>query len=206
MLPSDLESLVTCLGEAVIAAAEGKAFAMCGWSSGGWLANAVAAWLEQRGVAPLAVVFFDSRKVPADWMAPDPETEMSLMRSHIFPLPGSGAATSDPACDEELTAWVAYWTLFETWTPNHLVAKTLMLVPTDGLSSLDERDPSDDQTIDERLLLAVDEDALRGDRALTDSDEVLEVRGNHMSIMMEHAHETAGVVEHWLTQTVRGHE
>jgi thioesterase domain-containing protein/acyl carrier protein len=202
-MPCDRESLLACLAKAVLESADGKAFALCGWSSGGWLANGVAAWLERHGVSPLAVVFFDSRRVPDDWLVPDPATELSLMRSHVFPLPGSGGPISEPACDEELTAWVAYWSLFADWKPTNLAAKTLMITPTDGLSSLGDREvDADKQALDERLLRAVDDDTLGFDKTLTERDDVLEVRGNHMSIMMEFAQETAAVMERWLTENV----
>ncbi|WUC40209.1 SDR family NAD(P)-dependent oxidoreductase (plasmid) [Streptomyces sp. NBC_00557] len=62
-LPGSLQALTGLLGDAVVAAAEGEPYVLFGYSSGGLIAYATAARLEQQGAGPAGVVLVDSYQV-----------------------------------------------------------------------------------------------------------------------------------------------
>ncbi|HVZ31104.1 MAG TPA: KR domain-containing protein, partial [Polyangiaceae bacterium] len=179
-LPRDKDSLLRSLARATIAHAAGRPFALSGWSSGGWIAYDLAAHLEREGFAPAAVVLVDTRVVPASEFTVDPATALSPMREKV-PLPGGATGLIEPACDEELTAWLEYMRWFTGWTPTPLATPTLLLSPTEDWSLPDGTSIRAAEA--ERLL---------------DGHEQVVVPGNHFTMMLDLASNTAGVVQRWL--------
>jgi thioesterase domain-containing protein/acyl carrier protein len=184
LLPLSRESLLASLGRAALQCAGGRPFALCGWSSGGWIAHALATWLEENEVGPEAVVLVDAHVLSDAYLAIDPSTGLSRIR-RVLGLPGSAGNTSpDPSCDEELTAWIQYQEVFASWRPTNIAAKTLMLLPTEQMVGEDGQ----------KIPL--------NEGGLTDNDDIVQVAGDHMSMMIEHADGSARAIEGWLTKHV----
>jgi acyl transferase domain-containing protein/thioesterase domain-containing protein/acyl carrier protein len=147
-----------------------------GHSSGGWLAHGVAAQLEVAGEEPEAVLLLDT-------YAPD-----SPLLARMLPL--MLAASADPeapeatAGDPRLLAMGAYVRIFSEWEPPAIAAPTL-LVRADRPAW--EPDSEDWQA--------------RWEPPHT----LVEVEGDHFSIVTDRAESTAAVIEEVLAgQTVNG--
>jgi acyl carrier protein len=176
-LPVDRTSLIACLADGASANAGDGEFALCGWSSGGWVAHAVAAELERRGGrAPHAVVLFDTLTFTPEQLRVDPVTHRSHMRDQS-PTPGSDWIHQ--TCDEELTAWAHYFELFAGWTPERLSCPVLQLMAAEDFEAGGFRISSREQ-------------------ALSFADEYVEAAGNHLTMLLELAPNTAALMHAWL--------
>ncbi|MFF9347903.1 type I polyketide synthase [Streptomyces sp. NPDC014734] len=171
-LPATAEAVVEVLAEAVLRQADGGPFVLLGHSSGGMLAHEVAARLESRGVFPEGVVLLDIYSHDAD--------------AATGIQPGLTAGVDErsesyvPVDDARLLAMGAYFRLFGAWRPREIKTPTLLV------------------RAGERLF-----DWTRGEggdwRAYWDSAHtVLDVPGNHFTMMEEHAATTARAVTDWL--------
>jgi hypothetical protein len=89
-----------------------------------------------------------------------------------------------PTTDNELTGYGWYWDFFTDWTPAPIDTPTLFLRAMDPVPGVEhERTPSrDDWRSSWRL-----------------PHTLAEVRGNHFTVMTEHASSTAQVIDEWLT-------
>jgi thioesterase domain-containing protein len=143
-----------------------------GYSSGGWLANAVAHRLERGSEAralPRAVVLLDA--YPTVDGVP-----LGALRAAL-----GEALANDPfglVNDDRLTAMGAYLRLLTDWRPVELAVPTLLVRAS-------ERMPGVAEEIERKL------------RAEPAASEV-EVPGNHFSMMDEHVDVTAQAVQKWL--------
>ncbi|MFL6129663.1 MAG: beta-ketoacyl synthase N-terminal-like domain-containing protein [Mycobacteriales bacterium] len=169
-LPGSLAVLLRRQAELVLRCAGGPPPVLVGYSSGGWVAQAVAAQLRSLGQPPAAVVLLDAFDLQLD-NAHGVFDE--LMAANVARLEEVGVAS------EELTAMGWYLTLFEHTQ-----------LPAGGVPTL--------------LLRAAEQPSLdaTGGRAPVASAAVtatLEVPGDHVSMLTDHAESTAAAVESWVT-------
>jgi acyl transferase domain-containing protein/thioesterase domain-containing protein len=177
-LPASREVVVDTLAEWVRTDAAEAPFALLGYSSGGALAHAVAEALERQGIIPAGVMLIDAYE-------PDRDEQVDVLagvlakllaREHEF------AAVED----DGLVAMGAYVRLFADWAPNPIKARSVLLRACDSLGS----------TLGYARPLAPWQLA----------DEVVEVPGDHFSIVETHARSTAAAIETWLSNVIEGSE
>lgn len=172
-IPFATELIIEMYAEAVRTQLADTPFAVLGYSSGGWLAHAVAAHLETVGVFPTTVVLLDSfalRDNTWDHIG-GPLTTLTL-NDHAYAL-----MTAD-----QLTAMVAYFRLFEGWRPT-MITTPVLLVRAAGYVPEWQTEPMSEESI----------------RASWDfPHEVLEVSGHHFSIMHQNVTTTALAIHEWL--------
>jgi thioesterase domain-containing protein len=155
---------------ALPAAGDGQ-YVLVGYSSGGWLAHAVAAAAEQDGRAPTGVVLLDTY-LPGDTAVA--ELQADLYRELVV-KPVLTALVGE----RELTAMGRYLRLFDGWSPQQAEFPTLVVT-------------ADRFTENEDPAVA----ACRSKWPLPHSG--VAVSGTHVTMIEEHANETAGAVEKWL--------
>ncbi len=174
-LASSIDALTDVLAEATLRCAQGKPFALLGYSSGGLLAHAVGTHLEASGVQPMSVVLLDTF-IP-DAMSPQLRKAMnyeSFVRRATF------FADFD---DSEIVAMETYLQMFQVWQPQPVAAPTLVVRPTEGIQG------------------APEESITRQDwRMHWPLEHVeIEVPGDHLTMSVDHAHTTAESVRDWLS-------
>jgi acyl transferase domain-containing protein len=172
-LPASLDAAVEALALAVERHAVDAPPVLVGYSSGGWLANALAARLERDAQAPAvaAVVLLDS--YPASG-GPTVESLLAAL---------TGALTDDLlgfVNDERLAAMGAYLRLLADWQPVETAAPTLLVRASELLPGVE-----------------VDED----ERHWEHPHSEIEAPGNHLTMIEEHVEATAHAVGEWLSMT-----
>nr|WP_308103053.1 SDR family NAD(P)-dependent oxidoreductase [Streptomyces sichuanensis] len=170
LVPADVDAVLRLHARTVLECADGKPVVLLGYSSGGWIAHGVAAHLEAQGVQPAAVVMVDSfsRKVPFDHKVLN---AMAQAQSQRLDFMSSGA--------EQLTAMGRYIGLFDEWDAPSVTAPTLLVRAGEPMLR----------------------DAADGDGRAAPPEHVetvVEVPGNHYSMMEHHADTTAAAVQSWL--------
>ncbi|RDG39789.1 SDR family NAD(P)-dependent oxidoreductase [Streptomyces corynorhini] len=172
--PADFDVMVESQARAVSRCADGAAYALAGYSSGGWLANAVAARLERLGHGPSAVVLLDTYFLDSGLPLIQPAlTQGMFSREEVF-----GRI--------DHTRWTAmgtYLRLFADFTPAATRAPTLMIKATGSLPGMDT---------------SAGAPADSGERTLPFPMAVEEVPGNHFSIVEADAGSAARAVHDWL--------
>ncbi|MFD0350624.1 alpha/beta fold hydrolase [Kitasatospora aburaviensis] len=109
-LPADLDALVRLHAEDVERLAADEPFVLLGHSAGGWIAHAVATYLEKLGTAPVSVVLLDSYR-PGSAILPRIQAEIAKLLT-------GGQLPADQLLDDTcLTAMGGYARLFESWQP-----------------------------------------------------------------------------------------
>jgi thioesterase domain-containing protein len=175
-LLTEIATFVRTQAEAVERCAAGAPFALVGYSSGGWVAHAVTSHLERLGIFPAALVLLDAqrgnRMHPRSWRA--------LRRAWLTSFP------SVPRLDHELTAFTAYLDLFEHWTPAMIATPILFLSPTEPVPERDGDDPPHPS------------DGYDWRMPWEQPHDLVEVPGNHFTIVERHADTTARAVHNWL--------
>ncbi|WP_449343658.1 type I polyketide synthase [Streptomyces polygonati] len=181
-LPDSVEAVIDAQTEAVRRYAGGAPVALLGYSSGGWIAHAVAARLEELGEAPRAVVLLDTylRRETDDRLA-------SAFTEGLFARRG-GPADSDT---HSLIAMGAYFRVFDQWAPGTIATPTLFLRAAEPLPGTVGQPPAENGGDGGRRLAA----------ALADT--VREVPGDHFTMLEEHAAPTAAAVHSWLSAAER---
>ncbi|MFJ4966514.1 SDR family NAD(P)-dependent oxidoreductase [Streptomyces sp. NPDC088729] len=170
-LPENLEAAADRLAETLLRRFEGGAFALAGYSSGGWLAHEVVRRLEAAGAPPAGLVLLDTPRSTGAAMT----RGMTVITRRLldrFP--------QLPLGDEQVTAMAWYAELLDGWRPLPVTTPTL-------LAGAAEDGP---------LLDLLGEDARAGwplEHLRT------EVTGDHFSLLEEHAASTALAVERWLS-------
>ncbi|MET7641841.1 SDR family NAD(P)-dependent oxidoreductase [Streptomyces sp. NPDC005438] len=171
-LPATERALVELLARMVSEQVGDEPFALLGSSSGGVLAYAVAAHLDQLGRAPSGVVLLDTY-VPGDDSLGQFEDQLlggMFEREENF-------ARMDAA---RLSAMSWYFNLLGGWTPDKLSSPVLLVRAGQPMSGDGDLKPEDWQT------------------GWTEADDVVDVAGNHFTMMEDLAGTTAGVVDEWL--------
>ncbi|MHC5908171.1 thioesterase domain-containing protein, partial [Streptomyces sp. S6] len=155
---------------------DGAPFALAGRSSGGSLAYAVAARLEELGSPAVGVVMLDT------YLAGTPQTEymVHVMESRSL----EREAEFGRMTGLRLTAMASYFSLFETWAPAPLRTPGLLLrasVPVMPDPGHTQEVPQEWQTVWPVPLTVTD------------------VPGDHHSMIEDHGDTTATVIHDWLT-------
>ncbi len=174
-LPATGDLVVDMHADAIARELGDTPFALAGYSSGGWLAHAVAARLEARGHVPRAVVLLDT------WFPKDDIPEDQI-REQL-----QGIAVNDHAfalmTEAQVTAQGAYLELFDGWQPQAVAAPVLLVRAAERMPQREDAETA----------------APRGWSAEWDfAHDTFDALGNHQTMMNEHAVTTATAVSHWL--------
>jgi pimeloyl-ACP methyl ester carboxylesterase/aryl carrier-like protein len=171
LLPAGLEVAIEAAVRAIATHCEDRGFALVGYSSGGLFAHAVAAGLEEAGSAPVAVVMLDAS--PAD------AASVSEVLDEVIDGVLARQDTFGLMTDVRLTAMGVYLDLLADLELTELAAPTLLLRGSE--SSIGRRS-----------------DGSR--RAWGLPHDVLEVPGDHFSILEDRVGSTAAALEGWLRE------
>ncbi|WP_052809302.1 SDR family NAD(P)-dependent oxidoreductase, partial [Streptomonospora alba] len=176
-LPATVRAAAGLQASAVEEVCGGDPCVLVGRSSGGWMAHAVAEVLEQRGSRPAGLVLLDT-PLPRD-AGLIPLMGGILERDHELGLTDGARAT----------AMGGYLDLFEDWSPHKTTAPTALVRP-------------DDPVTDEHGAL-VGGALWRFDWPLP--HDALEVPGDHLTMLEDHAEATAHAVRDWVATAVGPH-
>ncbi|WP_030407161.1 type I polyketide synthase [Streptomyces albus] len=172
-LADTVGTLVEVVAEQTLRCAGGAPFAVLGYSSSGWLAQAVTTRLEERGERPAGVVLLDT-------YLPD-SMPLSLRQAMNYEV-NERRARFTTMNFTTLTALGTYRALFRSWTPVPTRAPTLFVAPEDRIPG----DPAAPPVTD----------AWRARWPLPHTR--VTVPGDHCTIVAEHADGTAAAVHDWL--------
>jgi pimeloyl-ACP methyl ester carboxylesterase len=175
-VPATMDALLARHAQAALACADGAPIVLFGHSAGGWAAHGVAAQLESAGCAPAGVVMADSFR----WNPQDDSVIFNVWMSHY-----SRPAEAPEVTAGELIAAGRYKRLFDEWEPPPVRAPTLLLRSADA-SLLDPVGGIEMVGMPQHV------------------DTVVQVPGDHFTMMQDHATTTAEAVENWLMSRVRG--
>jgi thioesterase domain-containing protein len=171
-VPQSVAAAVDGHATAVLRLAAGEPFALAGYSSGGLVAHAVAAELRRRGTPATALVLLDS--YPPD--ATDAlDALMPLVLGGLLERQERLASDREDSWGEAWLTAMARWIHFD-WSLGEVAAPVLLArasAPMPGGAS-----------------------DLRPD--WPGADTVLDVEGDHFTLMEAHAGTTARVVHDWL--------
>ena len=174
-VPESRELILELLAEAATRALPEQPLALLGYSSGGWFAHAVAERLEARGLRPRAVVLLDSLSLKGErWEKVRAPLRNMAMNERSFAL----------ATDDQLTAMAAYLRIFDGWKPNPIATPIVVVRARDCIPEWEG----------ERLT----DDFWRGSWDLP--HEILEVPGDHFTLVNQDAHTTAQALYEWLSR------
>ncbi|MFG3222379.1 SDR family NAD(P)-dependent oxidoreductase, partial [Streptomyces sp. NPDC048185] len=174
LLPASVDAVVEMQAEAVLRTAGQEPFVLVGRSSGGWIAQAVARLLEERGHAPSAVVMLDTY-LPRSEALPWIQTNLSgkmFDREKMFGVVDEG----------RLTAMGGYLRLFSDWGPAPVGVPILAVKAEETFTGSQQNH---------------DEESAWGPRVT-----VTDVPGDHFTMMEDHAGATATAVLDWLAENV----
>ncbi|HEY8982897.1 MAG TPA: SDR family NAD(P)-dependent oxidoreductase [Streptomyces sp.] len=176
LVAQSVEAAAEHAARTILRTLDGAPFALAGRSSGGSLAYAVAAQLEELGAPAVGVVMLDT------YLAGTPQTEymVHVMESRSL----EREAEFGRMTGLRLTAMASYFSLFETWAPGPLRTPGLLLrasVPVMPDPGHAQEVPKEWQTVWPVPLTVTD------------------VPGDHHSMIEEHGDTTAGVIHDWLT-------
>ncbi|MFZ1153270.1 MAG: type I polyketide synthase [Solirubrobacteraceae bacterium] len=176
-LPATLDAAVQALLPAVKSRAEEAPLALIGYSSGGWLAHALASRLEYDGQPAAALILIDTYPATDGKFAGVMRSVLSeALDNDIFGFMG----------DERLTAMAAYMRLFAGWEPQQIAIPTLLVSASEPMPSL------------------ADDDEWRSSWAMC--DQAIEVPGNHFTMMEDGAGSTAEAIDAWLESSLTENE
>ncbi|MCX4547571.1 type I polyketide synthase [Streptomyces sp. NBC_01500] len=171
-LPATDEALVGLLARMVREQVGDEPYAVLGSSSGGILAHATAARLGEEGRAPRGVALLDTY-VPGDDSLGQFEDQLL---GGMFERE-AGFARMDAA---RLSAMSWYFNLLGDWAPKQLAAPVLLVRAGEPMAGGESLAPEQWQT------------------QWTAADTVVDVPGNHFTMMEDLAGTTARVVDDWL--------
>uniref|UniRef100_UPI000566817B type I polyketide synthase n=1 Tax=Streptomyces sp. NRRL S-350 TaxID=1463902 RepID=UPI000566817B len=172
-LPADVTALVDVQAQAVLEQAAGAPYALLGYSSGGWIAHEVALRLAGTDSPPSGVVLLDT------YLPREMNPRLNQAFTHGLFARRSELVSTDHV---SLTAMGGYFSVFGTWEPQRSDVPTLFLRAADALPDADGKPLPDCDWGPEW--------------ARCDTD--LEIRGDHFTIVSEHAENTARTVDAWL--------
>ncbi|MFE6748410.1 type I polyketide synthase [Kitasatospora purpeofusca] len=175
-LPADMAALLDFQATTLLRELPGRTLVLAGSSSGGTLAHGVAAELERRGEGPAAVVLLDTYL----------SDNQGITQFNDVLLGGMFAREdrAAPMDGTRLTAMGGYFRLLDDWKPPAVSTPLLLVRASTPLGR-----PS----------------AEAGDWRSTwaGADTVLDVPGDHFSIMEQHVATTGDAVADWLGTTLR---
>ncbi|MEU8509577.1 type I polyketide synthase [Streptomyces brevispora] len=175
-LPADMSALLDFQATTLLRELPGRTLVLAGSSSGGTLAHGVAAALEQRGGGPAAVVLLDTYLSDNQGITQFNDVLLGGMfarENRAAPMDGT-----------RLTAMGGYFRLLDDWIPPAVRAPLLLVRASTPLGR-----PS----------------AEAGDwrSSWAGADTVVDVPGDHFSIMEQHVATTGDAVADWLGTTLR---
>ncbi|WP_371627549.1 alpha/beta fold hydrolase [Streptomyces sp. NBC_01116] len=174
-LPADMPALLDFQATTLLRELPGRTLVLVGSSSGGTLAHGVAAALEQRGGGPAAVVLLDTYL----------SDNQGITQFNDVLLGGMFAREdrAAPMDGTRLTAMGGYFRLLDDWNPPAVRAPLLVVRASTPLGR-----PS----------------AEAGDwrSSWAGADTVVDVPGDHFSIMEQHVATTGDAVADWLGTTL----
>jgi thioesterase domain-containing protein/acyl carrier protein len=171
-VPLDVEAAVEALASAVERRASDAPFVLVGYSSGGWLAHAMASRLERSGEPVAAVTLIDT------YLASEESSAGALGAIFDQSLGNMRSAAYDSISDDRLTAMGTYMRLLADWQPQELAARTLLIRASDPVRG----GPPDGEW----------------KARWSTSHEALDAPGDHFTLIEDHAESTARTVENWL--------
>ncbi|MER5355656.1 type I polyketide synthase, partial [Kitasatospora sp. NPDC002551] len=177
-LPTTMEAVVQAQAAAVAEAADGAPFVLLGTSAGGWFAQAAAGRLEELGVRPAGVVLVDTYVPKSNFVN---QFGLALMDG-MTEREGTFVAMDD----DRLTAMGWYLDICKEWEPRPVDAPTLLVRAEQPLSG---------------GAAAAASGAWRSFWDLP--HDVVDVQGNHFSVMEDHVASTAAAVEAWVSALPR---
>ncbi|TDP92883.1 type I polyketide synthase [Labedaea rhizosphaerae] len=174
LLPATMDVALRWQAEAVLRHAAGRPFVLFGHSAGGIVAHALTRLLEAEGHGPAALVLGDLY-VPGRSTMTDWDVELS-----------EGAFSHEdeyvPMDDLRLTAMAWYGSIFFHWEQAPTEAPTLLVRAGEPLGPV--RDDEDWRSAWEHAKAVVD------------------VPGNHFSMVLDHAGSTANAINSWIEQAL----
>ncbi|VVJ20837.1 Modular polyketide synthase [Amycolatopsis camponoti] len=177
-LPTSVRAVAEVQADSVLRVADGKPFVLLGSSSGGMLAHAAAELLEERGTPPLAVVLLDS-------YLPREDSPLDRFRDELFGGMFDREEVFAPMDVARLSAMSWYFRLMAGWEPAKLSVPLLLVRSSEPPVAGGRLAPEEWQT--------------HWDTA----DFVVDVPGNHFTMVEDHAATTAETVRGWLGTTLR---
>ncbi|MFF4802828.1 type I polyketide synthase [Streptomyces sp. NPDC001351] len=171
-LPADLDALLEFQTGLVLRNLGEGPKVLLGSSSGGTLAYAAAARMEELGAGPAAVVLLDTYLSGDAAMT---QFDDVLVRG-MFEREDRAA----PMDGARLTAMGRYFQLLDDWTPPRVQAPVLLVRASQPIA-----EPAADSTVDWRA-------------SWPTAHSVVDVPGNHWSMLEQHLPATAGAVRAWL--------
>jgi len=173
-LPATLDALISVQAENVMRSVDGAPFVLAGHSTGGLIAHALAVRLKASGLLPAGVVLIDT--------SPPEKRELSEKHQSMLldaATPGTHSHGEDSGADAWLTAMAHYssldWrALGETDIPTLLVRAENTLA-----GSADNKESKASWTFSTRV-------------------DVIDVPGDHFTMMGDYADTTARAVNEWL--------
>ncbi|MFJ8589447.1 type I polyketide synthase [Streptomyces sp. NPDC093595] len=176
LLPADFGLMLDFLAEGVRRRAAGAPFVLLGHSSGGWFAYSLAARLARTGPAPHAVVLLDT------YLLQDPA--LHRMQRELAQGVLDGEEYFGPMTDVRLSAMGRYFEFFSDWVPEEPGVPTLQLRASEPLGQVVEgQDWHPDWKFD---------------------STVADTEGDHLTMMDDHAPQTAQAVNAWLAGLAGG--
>jgi acyl transferase domain-containing protein/acyl carrier protein len=176
-LPATVDALIGVHAENIQRTVNDKPFVLAGHSSGGWVAHALATRLESVGRAPMALVLIDTSTVER---TEKQEKFQSMLPAMVLANNEQYSGTGD---DSWITAMLHYNSL--GWGNMDDTAVPTLLVRA-------QEHVSGSWGSDEKLSWA-----------LSSRVTVVDVPGNHFTMMGDHADTTARVVNEWLAEMQR---
>jgi 8,8a-deoxyoleandolide synthase len=176
-LASDVDVLVAGLADMVTHCVGDSPFALLGYSSSGWVAQAVTTYLESRGLRPSGVVLLDTYL---------PDTMTLAVRKAMTYEVNERRKRFTSMNFASLTALGAYRSMFRDWTAEPVTAPTLFVRPADCIPGSPEEPVTGDDW-----------------RAIWPFEHTeAEVPGDHCTMIAEHADVTAETIHTWLAKQV----
>ncbi|MFD0413491.1 alpha/beta fold hydrolase [Streptomyces sp. NPDC127108] len=174
LLPATRDAVVRHQAEAVLRAAGDRPFVLAGYSSGGWMVNAVAALLERQGRAPVAAVLVDTYIATTSF------------EERLYAALQARGTTSEAFAmmnGAQLTGQGGYLRVFSDWEPEPVEAPTLYVHATFP--------PGESEAMET-------EDHWQPDWPFPHEDT--HVPGDHFTIMEDRSESTALAVRAWLDE------
>nr|WP_110293347.1 type I polyketide synthase [Nocardia tenerifensis] len=173
-LPATAAAAIEVIADSVLAAADGKPFAVLGYSAGGTLAYAVAEHLEERGVVPAGVVLLDTYRSEGGG-------DIGIAKELVFGMLDMESAFGgfDSA---RLSSMGRYADLLRGIAPGRIAAPVLFVQCLESFFG----EPADAADIGWQA------------QPWDDTQTLRTVAANHFTMLESQAGATAEVIEHWL--------
>ncbi|MEU6912433.1 SDR family NAD(P)-dependent oxidoreductase [Streptomyces olindensis] len=179
-VPEDLAALAGAQAGNVLRHVGDGPFVLVGRSAGGNVAHLVAHRLQAMGRAPSGLVLLDTYHITPDNSGAD-----WLLSLAAPPPQGTGQPVSPGDADRALAAMGAYNRIFLGWAPEPVTTPTLLVRaqrPTPAMA--DSADGDDWRT------------------SWPTAHDLVDVPGDHLTMMREHAESTAAAIRAWIEERV----